>query len=200
MSKLVAGLGYNNRKYPVRVNSKDTDEYVAWHNMLHRCTKHNWEVNSSYIDCGVSENFKSYTFFYEWCQTQVGFRNKDENGKFWNLDKDLLIKGNKLYSEDTCVFVPHKVNTLLTKRYSKRGEFPIGVCWHKATSRYTAQCGEGIGCKPSYLGLFDTPTEAFQAYKTCKEFRVKEVAERYKQQLDTRAYQALMKYEVNIND
>ena len=51
-----------------------------------------------------------------------------------------------------------------------------------------------------HLGYFSKPDEAFNVYKQAKEDYIKEVAELYKDQIDIRVYEALMKYEVDIND
>lgn len=203
MNRTVHGVGINDRKYPSKVNGEITDSYDVWKSMLYRCTKGLWNRNPNYEGTTCSESFKSYSFFHEWCQEQIGFNNRDENRNRWHLDKDLLsIKCNespKLYSESTCVFIPQSINNLLLKRDSARGGLPVGVCWHIRDKRYTAQCGIKIG-KREQLGSFDTPEEAFQVYKAFKEALVKQVANDYKASIDPRAYQALMNYEVNIND
>lgn len=127
-----------------------------------------------------------------------GFKNKDNNNKSWQLDKDLLIKGNKVYSEDVCVFLPKQINTLLVKRNASRGYYPLGVHWSVAASKYSASCSSGKGSQ--HLGCFQTQEDAFLAYKIFKESYIKQVAEQYKPQLDKRAYQALMDYTVEITD
>lgn len=199
MSKLVGGMGFNDRKYPVKVGKRDLPEYTTWRSMIERCREKYWKKHPTYIGTTCSENFKSYTFFYEWCQEQKGFCNKEENGRSFALDKDILIKGNKTYSEDTCVFVPQRINNLLTKRKTDRGNHPIGTYWHKSTRKYVCACSSGKDIS-RHLGLFNTPEEAFQVYKAFKEALVKQVANEYKEQIDQRAYNALMSYEVNIND
>lgn len=199
-SRLVHGIGVKGMDYPAWENGKDTKEYALWSSMLERCTKKLWIKRPTYTGTTCSENFKSYSFFYEWCQEQVGFGDRDVNGNKWQLDKDLLLKGNKHYSEDTCVFVPPVLNLLLSRCSSSTGEFPLGVSWSKAAQKYIAQCGEGKKNKSAYIGVYTTVEEAFLAYKTLKEIRVKQVAEEYKNKLDTRTYAALMKYEANIND
>ena len=128
------------------------------------------------------------------CHKQIGFGNEG-----WQLDKDLLVKGNKVYSESTCVFIPAEVNTLLTKRTASRGEHLIGVYWHKTNKAFKAQVSKNKGTQ-EYLGSFKTEIEAFNAYKQAKESFVKEQAEKYKSQIDPRAYNALMNYEVGIDD
>lgn len=116
----------------------------------------------------------------------------------WELDKDILVKGNKLYSRDTCCFIPSEVNNLLTKRDNDRGEWPVGVSFHKSSGKFRAYLS--INGKKKFLGLFATPEEAFQAYKAAKEAQIKVVANKWKHLLDERVYLALMSYEVVIND
>ena len=110
-----------------------------------------------------------------------------------------MIKGNKVYSEDSCVFIPNDINLLLTKSTASRGEYLIGVSWHKRDKVFVSQVGKSKG-KPEHLGYFKTELEAFNAYKIAKEAFVKEQANKWKSQIDDRAYEALMKYGVNIDD
>ena len=152
----------------------------------------------TYEYCKVSENFKSYEYFYDWCQSQVGFGN-DGNGNPFHLDKDLLTKGNKVYSEDSCIFIPNEINLLLTKRTTSRGKHLIGVCWHNASKSFIAMVNKNKG-KSEHLGCFKTEIEAFNAYKEAKESFIKEQAEKWKGKIDERAYEALMNYTVEITD
>lgn len=198
--KLVCGLGFNSGKYPAnKAGGKQYREYKLWEHMLSRCTDKSWHRQPSYIGTTCSENFKSYEYFYEWCNNQMGFNTKDENGKSWQLDKDLLFKGNKIYSEDTCCFVPQNINKLLIKCDSSRGEYPIGVHLYKLTSKFLARCNNGKGVL-KHLGYFGTPQEAFQVYKDFKEATIKRIAEDYKDRLDFQVYQALTHYQVEITD
>ena len=191
----VHGVGVTGTKYPITVDDVITKEYDLWHNMLQRCYSDSFKKRCpTYEGCEVSENFKYYTFFYEWCNKQIGFGNGG-----WQLDKDLLVKGNKVYSEDSCVFLPQEINSLLVKSNASRGEHLIGVCWDKAKKAFKAQVRKNKG-KSEHLGLFKTELEAFKAYKTAKESFVKEQANKWKGKIDERAYEALMNYEVSIND
>jgi len=192
MVHLVCGVGINDRSCPAKVNGKITKEYTLWRDMLKRCySKPYLEKWPTYIGCSVSDNFKHYHLFHAWCQTQVGF-GKDG----YQLDKDLLIKGNKLYSEHTCVFIPSILNLLIPKADSYRGTMPIGV--RKNRSKFRADCS--INNTQIYIGTFDTPELAFIAYKTFKEAYIKAQAELYKDSIDSRAYLALLNYEVSIDD
>ena len=200
----VCGVGILGAKCPSKVNGVKTREYVLWHNMLRRCYSDTNVCNVSkkrdltYKGCEVSDNFKSYEYFYEWCHSQIGFDN-DCNGNPFQLDKDLLTKGNKIYSENTCVFLPQEINSLLIKRATSRGKYLIGVCWHKKGNAFVAQVNKNEG-KQEHLGYFKTEIEAFNAYKQAKESFIKEQAEKWKGKIDIRAYNALINYTVNIDD
>lgn len=199
MIKLVKGIGFNDGKYSSNRNGRRLVEYGMWMRLLERCGTNYSKDYPTYIGVTCSDNFKSYSYFYEWCQSQVGFDNRDSQGRSWHLDKDILIKGSKLYSEDTCVFVPARVNTLFIKKDANRGEYPVGVSFTGKSQRFRARCNIGNG-KHKHIGYFSTPEEAFLAYKTFKEALIKEVADEYKEQLDSRTYYALINYKVEIND
>ncbi len=191
----VYDIGIIGDKYPSRANGRNTKEYMLWISMLKRCYSESFKKKyPTYEGCEVSDKFKSYEYFYEWCHNQIGFGNQG-----WQLDKDLLIKGNKVYSESTCVFIPAEVNTLLVKSDKIRGKHPIGVYWRNTKKAFVAQVNKNKG-KPEYLGSFNTEIEAFNAYKEVKENYLKESANKWKSQIDIRAYQALMNYQVEITD
>lgn len=192
MARLVQGVGSNNREYPTKVNGKLTKEYHLWSDILNRCYSPRCQQKQpTYIGCSVSENFKNYSYFYEWCQNQIGFGQEN-----YHLDKDLLFKGNKYYSENTCVFLPRELNSLLILRKACRGNLPLGVSTHKG--KFRVQCCTNKSS--DHVGHFDTTEEAFQAYKQAKEEYIKTQAEQWRQFIDPRAYAALMAYEVLITD
>lgn len=123
------GVGFNDRKYATQVSGKMVREYSVWKGMLKRCYGKTDE--KAYRGCYVSENFKSYSYFYEWCQLQYGFNNPG-----WQLDKDILIYGNKMYGEDTCIFIPNELNALFTGYGCEVYDLPIGVTYHKDTGKF----------------------------------------------------------------
>lgn len=189
--KTVFGIGkYTKGSYSTRVDGKAAKEYVLWTSMLRRCYSEAYQAQQpTYIGCTVGDEFKDFQVFSEWCQTQGGFK---EHG--WQLDKDILYPGNKVYSGERCIFIPQELNLLLGSRKSKRGEYPVGVVYHKMAGKFMA--GGNFG----YFGLHSTPELAFYAYKVGKEHYVKGRANAYKHVLDSRAYEALMRYEVSITD
>lgn len=174
--------------------SRNIKEYHLWSDMLERCySDKRQQKQPTYIGCTVSENFKNFSYFKFWCSKQIGF-----NLYKWTLDKDILFKGNKFYSEDTCVFVPQEINKLFTKTNALRGSYPIGVNYHKRDKNFVAQINK-YG-KKKMLGNFKNVEDAFLAYKWTKEAYIKEVANKWKDQIDPRVYEALMKYQVDITD
>ena len=195
LSPSIYGIGVVGTKYLTYECGVQTKEYTLWKNMLERCYSDTYKKkHPTYKDCEVSENFKSFEYFYEWCHSQIGFSNQG-----WHLDKDLLTEGNKVYSENICVFIPSEINKVLVKREALRGEYLIGVSWHKKGKAFVATVNKNKG-KREHLGSFTTEIEAFNAYKQAKESFIKEQANKWESQIDPRAYEALMNYQVEITD
>ncbi len=191
---LVFGAGINDWAGVIHVDGKLIREYQLWQSMLERCFSVKLKQKyPTYKDVTCSKEWLSMTKFIEDISQMKGFGLSG-----WELDKDILVKGNKLYSKDTCCFVPAEINSLLTKSDNSRGEFPVGVCFDKARCKFKAQLA--INGKVKHLGRFSTPEEAFQVYKTVKEAHIKVVAQEWQHLLDERVFQALMTYEVNIDD
>jgi len=191
---LVYGVGINDWVGAVWVDGKVILEYKLWQGMLERCfCKKYKQKKPTYEGVACSKDWLSMTKFIE---DVSQMRGHDLSG--WQLDKDILQKGNKLYSKDTCCFVPLEVNILLTKRDKCRGEFPVGVHFDKCAGKFKAQLN--INGKQKSLGYFTTAEEAFQVYKTAKEAHIKVVAQKWQHLIDERVFQALMTYEVNIDD
>lgn len=184
--ELVYGVGI----YEVGEFSSKSTQYSLWVKMLQRCYSRAWKDRyPTYEDCSVSEEFKYFQNFSKWCETQIGFGS---NG--YQLDKDIIYIGNKQYNRDSCAFVPAQINKLLNNNGVTRGEYPVGVCWHRASSKLQVRLKKGG--KYHYFGLYDSVEDASTVYKAVKESYVKEVAERYKDFIDPRVYQALMKWKV----
>ncbi len=161
--------------------------------MLNRCYNPCIHImQPTYKGCEVSDNFKNFQYFAEWCNNQIGFSSGCQ------LDKDLLNKGNRVYSEDDCVFLPQELNKLLYRSGKSKGLYPVGVNFHKAANSYVAQIS--INNETTYLGVYKTVEEAFTVYKMNKEAHIKSIASKYAYCLDPRAYSALLEWEVSITD
>ena len=196
MNKLVYGVGFNDKTRPTKVDGKIVKEYDLWKHMLERCFSEKLQtLYPTYKGCNVSDNFLNYSFFYDWCQEQIGFGKVDEKGRSWCLDKDLLFVGNKTYSETACVFVPQEINKFFTDRGNDRGEYPVGVYFDKANGKFVAQCK--VNGKRQYLGCFKTPQEAFAAYKPFKENLCKQLALKCQSEIDQRLFNAMMNWQIH---
>lgn len=172
-----------------------TGEYATWYNMIERCYSEKFKVKyPSYLNCTTSDNFKNFQYTAEWLNEQKGWGYVG-----YQLDKDILIKGNKLYSEQTCVIVPRQLNTLLIKCDSARGEYPVGVSYDISRNKFFAHSRDGFGKKVN-LGRFDTQEQAFKTYKTYKEKLCKSLADFYRNKVDDRVIEVLLKYEVSVDD
>ena len=174
-------------------NGVKTKVYALWHSMIQRGYAAEYkEKFPTYETCSVSEGFKTFQVFAAWAVKQVGF-GLDK----WELDKDLLFRGNKCYAEDTCVFLPMCINYLLLNQRCNRGKYPIGVSKDGGVFRASCQTGDR---NRGFIGSFPTPELAFARYKEVKEAYIKQRAEQFKHQIDPRAYAALMAYEILITD
>lgn len=138
-----------------------------WHAVNFRCKIGGLTQNNRPTYLGVTNGFKDFQEFAEWCQHQYGYMNKEENGKYWALDKDLKIFGSKEYSRDSCIFIPSRINGLLLSRSAGRGKYPLGVHRVKQNNKFRAACQVGTGI-PRHLGYFDCPMEAHKAWQRYK--------------------------------
>ena len=188
--KLIRGVGVLDIEYAQNKDEITRTAYQRWIDILQRCYKENYTVRDiKYQDCYVSEEWKLFSNFLKW------FKENYVEG--YAIDKDIIKKGNRCYCADYCCFVPQRINNLIENRSNHRGELPIGV--HKQHKKYSAKLG---GVDKYFLGTFDTPEEAFFAYKAAKETYIKQVAQEYYEsgKITKRVYDALMKYEVEITD
>lgn len=198
--KSLYGVGYMGQgiykgRHP---RGEHTKTYNTWSAMLERCYSEKCqEKYPTYKGCTVDERWHNFQVFAEWFENNYN----PEYMKNWQLDKDILIKGNKVYSPETCSLVPNEINCLIIKTDSKRGELPVGVILQKETGKFIANIRAGKESrKTTYLGTFKTSEEAFEAYKITKEVYIKVVADKYKHQITEQCYQALYNYQVEITD
>lgn len=170
-------------------NGKLIKSYNIWYGMIRRCYDHNSLLyKKTYTDCTVCDEWLYFSNFKEWF---------DENYiEGYALDKDILVHGNRVYSPNTCCFVPDEINTIFIKNERNRGDYLIGV--YSNGNQFSARLT--MWGKEKYLGCFNTEEDAFLAYKREKETFIKEVAELYKNRITQKVYDALMKYEVLKTD
>ena len=200
----VYDIGMIGNKYATSINKKHTREYLCWRCMLERCYSDLYKnKHRTYENVVCCNEWLLYENFYEWLHSQPNF-DKWLNGHRWAIDKDIFIKGNKIYSPETCCLVPSNVNGLFVGCNTERNEFPIGVSYHKATQKYRAEISKYNNGKyiSEHIGLYDTAEKAFLAYKKEKESYIKQVAEiEYnKGNITNECYEAMINYEVEITD
>ena len=185
--KLVFGVGNNDAKYNITIIVNDKEfrcpYYRRWLDMLRRCYDPK-AINKrpTYKDCLVTPEWLLFSNFKKWMLKQ-DWKNKD-------LDKDLLIKNNKIYSSYTCMFIPQEVNKVLLSRDNDRGKYPKGVCWHKGKSKFTASIS--INSKRKSLGSFKTVYHANKAYQKARKDYIKDMAKKYED--NVKLSSALMQY------
>ena len=163
--------------------------YQCWINMLARCYSDKWkEKQPTYKGCSVCPEWLQYPNFKRFYDKhfRVGFQ----------LDKDILVEDNKVYSPENCRFVPVIINNLLTHIHHDKGECPVGVSKRDRSNPYQAQIS--IKGKSIYLGTFKTMPLAYDAYKTAKESYIKGLAGDYykRGEITLDVYEALMAYKV----
>jgi len=168
--KKVYGIGVNDSPDPVyrkeKVKGKWRNAWVCpyydvWQGMLKRCySEVALKRRPTYQGCSVCPEWVYFMTFKAWMMTQ------DFEGK--QLDKDILIEGNKVYSPETCRFVTGAVNKFLTDRGAARGEWPIGVIWNGTSSKFRARCRNPFTKKSEHLGYFDCPQAAHEAWRKRK--------------------------------
>jgi hypothetical protein len=169
--------------------------YRHWRSMMIRCyNPAELKRCPTYVGCTVCEEWHNYQNFAKWYEENF----YTIEGHRMDLDKDIIIKGNKVYSPEACCFVPREINTLFTKGEKVRGLFPIGVVGVKNNKGDIAYYSATLQHK--HLGLFSTPEEAFNCYKEKKEEHIRQVAEEYKDRIPKKVYDAMMAYEVEITD
>jgi hypothetical protein len=180
-------------KYKAYINSEL--QYRTWCGVLERCyCEKRKEIFPTYKDCTLYDDWHNFQNFAAWNDQNY----YEINGEKMNLDKDILVKGNKVYSPETCIFVPSRINTLFINRKLDRGNFPIGVFKVKSTGKFRMQLN--LKDKRISKGDYNTPEEAFLVYKSLKENYIKEVAGEYKDKIPEKLYSAMTKYIIEITD
>lgn len=165
-TKLVGGWGVNDVVYETRKNEWVCPYYAKWRGMIVRCFDLKLQDNHpTYKGCTVCDDWKYLSNFIEWVDSQP---NKDWQN--CELDKDILVRGNKQYSPDTCLFIPRSLNSFVNGNSKVRGDLMIGVSFIKRSKKnpYRTHCSDPLKTKSKYIGLFPTELEAHKAWQAKK--------------------------------
>lgn len=167
---LVHGFGINDADYSVTLNATVSGRkkqlwicpfYSSWRHLIERCHSERFQSRCpTYKGCSVVPEWKIFSHFRLWMLHQ------DYQGK--QLDKDILLPGNKLYGPETCVFVAAELNTFLTENKLCLGGYAVGVCWSKWSNKFHARCKNPFSGKNENLGYFDKESEAHAAWRERK--------------------------------
>lgn len=164
-SRKVFGVGVNDIQEP-----SNSPYYSRWSGMLQRGHCEKFKVKSpSYKDKYVSEEWMLISTFKSWMEQQ--------NWKGLELDKDILVKGNDVYSADTCAFVPAFVNSSLCLSTSNRGAHPLGVTYNKKENKFFSKIKSKGDVR--VLGYFDNPTDAHRQWQMAKVIELEKTINEY---------------------
>lgn len=138
--------------------------YAIWDSMRARCSGKSVKARlPTYADVSCSPEWLRFSEFSSWVNRQPW--------QGMSLDKDILISGNKIYSKDSCAFVPHRVNALFTVRPPSKKGFPLGVRASNngpnSKNPFEAYVNNGSG-RSVFIGGFKTEIEAHAAYLEAK--------------------------------
>ena len=187
--KSVFGIGYvGDGKYQTRVKGVNTIYYNTWHDMIRRCYNEGTKDKfpAYYGICKVCNQWLNMQIFSEWFE-----ENKYECGERLHIDKDILYPGNKIYSPDTCILVPQRINLLFMNKPNKRG-LPNGISQKSNGSYSVKYAGMDYGTRK-------TLEDAFELYSEKKKESIINAANDYKEIIPYRLYEALLNYEVRID-
>ena len=186
--RTICGVGYIGvGKYKTGTNTKHTEEYQNWTCMIRRCydEKLKERYSAYYGDCEVCEEWHNFQNFARWWNENI-YRVGTER---MHLDKDILFDGNRMYSPNTCLISPQRINMMFMKKPNKynlpNGILPI------ANGRYSARYSG------NHIGNFDTLELAVQAHDIEKKKALKELAEEYKEEIPDKLYKALINWQPN---
>ena len=183
-------------------NGKQLKVYETWKGMFRRCYSEKWhDKEETYKDCEVCEEWWLFSNFKKWYDENYYQIDNEQ----MSLDKNILHKGNKIYSPENCVFVNQIINNLFTKNNKIRGDLPIGIKRNKCSkNKYVSQLSYydfNIKRKRrKTLGYSDSIEELFNKYKQAKEENIKRIADFYKDKIPKKLYDAMYNYEVEITD
>lgn len=182
----VQGIGYiGDGRFSVKENGRDTKAYTIWSHMFSRCyDERQWLKRPTYKGCTVCEEWHNFQNFAEWYESQP------YNQLNYQIEKDILIDGNKIYSPQTCVLAPLEINTLFTDSAANRGDYPTGVNFHSKIKKFRAYLS--VDKKQVHLGYFETVEQASQAYQVAKKANIKRMALKWQDRIDAKLFNALM--------
>ena len=184
--KTVYGVGYlGEGKYKVYIDQDHLEPvYNVWRTLLGRvCTEKHREQFPAYADCEVCEEWLCYQNFAEWWNKNMYHIGTER----MHLDKDILIKGNKVYSPDTCLIVPQSINEIFHSSGKKKKDVDLPhTIIRVARGRFS------VSYRGKALGVYDTVEEASDVYLKEKRDYIKHKVESMENELPDKVKEALL--------
>lgn len=174
----------------------DVKKARLWNDMQTRCyNKKFHERQPQYKECKICDEWlNDKNLFFKWVDDNYYIVGDEQI----DLDKDILVKGNKIYSPETCVFVPHSINTLFINGKKRRGDCPLGVHFDNGKNKYRACLA--INKTNIKLNWHHTQEKAFEEYKRHKEALIITTADKYKGIIPSHLYNAMLNWEIEKTD
>ena len=166
--RLVHGVGISDSSFSVsmKIDGKTVMHraYSCWFEMLNRCYGEVWLSRyPSYRDCSVCSDWLTFSNFYRWW--------KENHIEGFELDKDIRIPGNRVYSPESCMFVPGEINRFFGDHKRRRGAYAIGVYFRSDLNKYLASVSDRKGGS-AYLGLYEDERSAHIAWVAAKRLQL----------------------------
>lgn len=187
----VCGVGYMGvGAHGAYCDGKVSPAYVSWKSMMNRCYNGKFQKRSpTYQGCTVDDRWHNFQNFANW------FNINHKDG--YQLDKDILISGNKLYSPETCILVPASVNCFISSSTAPNSKYPIGVNYDKYMRGFKASCCDSSGVQ-RHIGLYIDPYTAHDAWKKRKLEVLLEMKEDI-DRIDDRIYPSIIRLIMDIH-
>lgn len=183
--RTIYGIGYVGvGRHPTHLDKKNTDAYGTWKNMIQRCYyEKTRNDHPAYADCTVCEewlNFQKFADWYEENYYHIG------TGRM-HIDKDIIVKGNKEYAPDKCIFVPQRINMVFMRQNRKvDSDLPQGI--RRCVGGYM------VSYNAKYLGVHRELDKAIEVYSIKKREHIRQLAEEYKHLIPQKVYKALLEW------
>lgn len=179
----IFGVGYvGEGKYKCSKNGIHYAQYSVWYALLERCYKEATRKKyPSYEGCTVCEEWLNFQNFSQWYYDNI--YDSGDGGRM-HIDKDILVKGNRIYSPDTCIMVPQRINMIFMNKTNK-WNLPSGIRMSKTGKYITSYNGK-------HLGTIDRLEDAIYAHGTEKRRCIKEIVEEYEDKLPQKVREALL--------
>lgn len=151
--------------------------YKLWQSMRHRLMD-----REEYKDVTMCAEWETYEGFLEWFNSSEFSNCRDELGNFYFLDKDVLGGQRRLYSPETCAFIPQQLNNMFKRKISS---MKAGVQYLSGKAKpYRAYIN--YNRKHIHLGYYLTEDEAHSKFLEARKECLKNFIEVHSGRLDER--------------